>query len=72
MRLVDGHCFWPDDISLTDDDMTSGLPFQTSSQVTDGYLIALARAHGGRLATLDHRLTINASAAWRDWIEFIA
>lgn len=29
-------------------------------QVTDTYLLALARTHGGRLASLDRRLVVNA------------
>jgi len=32
----------------------------TSGQVTDSYLLALAVAHGGFLATFDHRLSTKA------------
>ena len=35
----------------------------SSGQVTDSYLLALASAHGGQLATFDHRLV---TAAVRD------
>jgi hypothetical protein len=31
-----------------------------SAQVTDSYLLGLAVAHGGRLATLDRRLSATA------------
>ena len=31
-----------------------------SAQVTDSYLLALAAAHGGQLATLDQRLVADA------------
>ena len=30
------------------------------NQITDVYLLALAVAHGGALATLDHRVALNA------------
>lgn len=47
-----GHGFWPDDLSLLkaleDVKTLSG-----HRQVTDAYLLALARQHDGRLATLD-------------------
>ncbi len=32
----------------------------TSAQVTDTYLLALAKAHGGQLATFDRKLSIAA------------
>jgi predicted nucleic acid-binding protein len=32
----------------------------TPGQVTDSYLLALAVAHGGRLATFDRRLSVRA------------
>jgi len=31
-----------------------------SAQTTDSYLLALAQAHGGQLATLDRRLVVTA------------
>jgi uncharacterized protein len=57
---VPGHVFWPDDISLTDGgkfDVTRLLSF---AQVTDSYLLALAQAHDGCLATFDRRLVTEA------------
>jgi hypothetical protein len=47
------HEFWPDDIMYT------SVPAEGiigHGQVTDAYLAQLARAHGGRLATLDQGL----------------
>jgi predicted nucleic acid-binding protein len=32
------------------------------SRVTDSYLLALAGAYGGRLATMDHKLAVDAVA----------
>jgi predicted nucleic acid-binding protein len=59
-----GHVFWPDDISLLDDRNTDAQQILASGQVTDTYLLALALAlavaHGGRLASLDRRLSVTA------------
>ncbi len=55
-----GHQFWPDDISLLDASRINADRLLTSSQVTDSYLLALAVAHGGKLATLDRRLIADA------------
>ncbi len=59
LRALPGHTFWPDDISLLDARIdTSRL--LNSAQVTDTYLLALAQAHGGQLATFDRRLVVDA------------
>lgn len=50
------HHFWPDDVPYTD---VPDRGLRGYRQVTDAYLAALARARGGRLATLDRAL-----AAW--------
>ena len=55
-----GHQFWPDDISLLDREKVDLGRLATSSQVTDSYLLALAIAHGGQLATFDRRLITDA------------
>jgi uncharacterized protein len=47
------HTFWPDTLSYAD--VPPGA-VTGHRQVTDAYLAALARAHGGRLATLDEGL----------------
>jgi uncharacterized protein len=47
------HEFWPDDVSYAD------VPAQGiigHRQVTDAYLVQLARAHGSRLATFDQAI----------------
>ena len=56
LRAQPGHVFWPDDISLLDSTKIDASRLLTTAQVTDSYLLALAHAHGGRLATLDRRL----------------
>jgi uncharacterized protein len=48
------HEFWPDDQPFTDVDLRGVVGHR---QVTDAYLVALARARGGRLVTLDRALT---------------
>ncbi len=55
-----GHVFWPDDISLLDCHEVELSRLLHSSQVSDTYLLALASAHGGRLATFDRRLVVSA------------
>ncbi|MCL2161924.1 MAG: PIN domain-containing protein [Betaproteobacteria bacterium] len=47
------HRFWPDDLAYADVEWKGVLGH---SQVTDAYLAALARKHGGRLVTLDRGL----------------
>ena len=56
MRGLPGHAFWPDSISLLDSDFVDASLLSTHSRVTDSYLLALARANKGKLATLDHKL----------------
>ncbi len=55
-----GHVFWPDDISLLDQQRVDASRLLSHSQVTDTYLLALARAHRGKLATFDRRLVTAA------------
>ncbi|MFT4241061.1 MAG: PIN domain-containing protein [Acidovorax sp.] len=47
------HCFWADTLGYLDVGMHGVIGHR---QVTDAYLAALARAHGGRLATFDKGL----------------
>jgi toxin-antitoxin system PIN domain toxin len=55
-----GHEFWPDDISLFDPKFVDATRLLDSGQVTDSYLLALAQAHNGQLATFDRRLVTDA------------
>ena len=47
------HEFWPDDVSYLD---MPTVGIFGHRQVTDGYLVLLARKHGGAVATLDRAL----------------
>ena len=62
LRQLPGHHFWPDDISLMDSQRIHIQRLLSHGQVTDSYLLALAIAHGGQLATLDRRLVVDAVA----------
>lgn len=58
-----GHrVFWPDEVSLRDAKVfRASLPV-TSRQLTDVYLLALARKQGGCLATFDRSIPLTAVA----------
>jgi toxin-antitoxin system PIN domain toxin len=60
LRGLGGHEFWPDDITLFDNRRIDTDRLLDSGQVTDAYLLALALAHGGELATFDRRLVTSA------------
>ncbi len=54
------HEFWACDISLLDTRMVSPLHLLGPSHLTDIYLLALAVRHGGRLVTMDTRISLGA------------
>jgi uncharacterized protein len=60
LKALPGHCFWPDDFSLTENGLIDPGKILTSGRVTDSYLLALAAKRSGKLATLDHRLSTDA------------
>ncbi|MGH9023311.1 MAG: TA system VapC family ribonuclease toxin [Acidimicrobiia bacterium] len=49
----DSHRFWPDDLDFSQVAMAGVIGHR---QVTDAYLAALARHHGGQVASFDHGL----------------
>lgn len=54
------HVFWADDVSLRDvSRFVAGTPV-SHKQVTDVYLLGLAKRHGGRLATFDRTIPLAA------------
>ena len=59
-RELPGHHFWTDSISIADNAHVDVLLLSSHSRVTDSYLLTLAQAHGGRLATMDRRLAPDA------------
>ena len=54
------HEFWPDDVNLLALNICDWSHILGHRQVTDVYLLLLAVRHGGRLATLDSRISLKA------------
>lgn len=71
MRGMDGHEFWVDSLSLIDCDFADPTLLSSHSRVTDSYLLALARANKGRLATMDTKLAAEVVAQGRKFLELI-
>lgn len=57
------HVFWPDDVSLTDPARFDPGFVRGHRNLTDIYLLGLADAHGGFLATFDAAIPISALAS---------
>ena len=51
-----GHEFWPDDISLLDNERFDLQQIQGPQQLTDVYLLGLAVKRGGQLVTFDRSI----------------
>jgi predicted nucleic acid-binding protein len=60
------HQFWPDSLSLVDHSGVNASRLLEASQLTDTYLLALAATRGGRLASLDRRLSCAGVAGGRE------
>lgn len=56
------HAFWAEDLSLRDEARFAVDKLHGSRHVTDTYLLALAVARGGRLATFDRGIITSAVA----------
>jgi toxin-antitoxin system PIN domain toxin len=66
------HVFWPDSVSLRDEQLYN-LSGVSHRQITDIYLLGLAVANTGRLATFDRRIPLEAVInARRDSLEIIS
>lgn len=57
------HVFWPDDISLRNDELIDVARIQGHQQITDLYLLALAVHHDGRLVTFDQGVALKSVRA---------
>jgi toxin-antitoxin system PIN domain toxin len=55
-----GHVFWPDEISLREPRCVNPASRLSHRNVSDVYLLALARHRGGRLATFDRSIPLAA------------
>jgi len=60
LRAHPGHEFWSGDLSILDRHWIDHTRLLDSGQITDTYLLALACANGGELATFDRRLVTDA------------
>jgi uncharacterized protein len=72
LRALPGHVFWGDDFSLMDSPIVDVARIATAGQVTDTYLLALAVANRGHLATFDRHLSPNAVRHGRAALHVIA
>ncbi len=54
------HVFWPDDISIADDQLFDRSHILGPNQITDIYLLGLAVKNGGRLVTFDRSVAVGA------------
>jgi hypothetical protein len=59
------HQFWPDDVSILDPSVALPNRIHGPRQLTDIYLLALAVAHDGFLATFDASIPLSAVPAAR-------
>jgi toxin-antitoxin system PIN domain toxin len=66
-----GHVFWPDDISLLDTEKIDASRLLHAGQVTDSYLLALARTYGGKLVSFDRRMVTDAVTDGRQTLHLI-
>ena len=71
LRQSKGYIFIADDLSLADVAAEVTLEQAFSSQLTDIYLVALAKKHGMKLATFDTRIAAQNVADGSSAIEFI-
>jgi toxin-antitoxin system PIN domain toxin len=54
------HTFWQDSVSLTDETLFNLSLIRGHRQITDVYLLGLAKKMGGYLATLDSSIPVSA------------
>ena len=71
LRGLAGHVFWSDSISLVGYHPVRPERLLSAGQITDTYLLALALANGGKLASLDRRLVTQAVYQGQDHIQLI-
>ena len=67
------HVFWPDAVSLTDDKLFNAAVIRGHRQLSDIYLLGLAKKMGGCLATFDAGIPLGAViGATRDTLAILA
>lgn len=71
IRGLPAHQFWADDISIADPGFFAPVLLSSHSRVTNSYLLALAHARRGRLATMDHKLVTEVVPGGSESLELI-
>jgi toxin-antitoxin system PIN domain toxin len=69
---LDGHIFWPTPMSYFEATAPFERRMHGPKQITDGYLLGIARHHGGKLATMDRAVKSLAGSELGDLVELIA
>lgn len=59
-RRTGRHEFWPASLSLTDERVFNAAHIRGHRQLTDVYLLGLAKSNGGALATFDQSIHLGA------------
>jgi uncharacterized protein len=66
-----GHTFWADNLSIMDTDRFHPDHFAGAVQLADIYLLGLAAANKGKLATLDRTIPVKAVRGGEGAVEFV-
>ncbi len=66
------HTFWPDDVSLCENEVWLDSDLLASNHLGDLYLLALASKHGGKLATFDRRIPAHFIRGGRESLHLLA
>lgn len=72
MRTLSGHQFWPDEFSLLNTEFVDVARLLSAGQLTDTYLLGLARVRGGQLASFDRRMVVDAVNGGRETLHLIS
>ena len=65
------HQFWNDDISITDKTLFKHQNIIHTNQITDTYLLGLAKFYKGKLATLDRKISVTGVKQGKDFVEYV-
>jgi toxin-antitoxin system PIN domain toxin len=71
IRSLPGHMFWADSISFADSTWVDAALLSSHTRVTDSYLLGLAKANKGQLATFDRKLATQAVHGGRSSLALI-
>jgi toxin-antitoxin system PIN domain toxin len=66
-----GHAFWPTPISYFEATEPFEQRLHGPKQITDAYLLGIARHHGGKIATLDKGMKSLAGPGFSDLVELV-